>query len=310
MVEEIKVDNKEKILVQKTKVNRRWKDSVFADLFSDKKYLLKLYQSLFPEDTTSTEEDLCDISLRNVLLQGSYNDLGFRVKDKMIILVEAQSTWSLNILIRMLFYLSYTYRKYLKHTEQIMYVSKKVNLPTPKMYVIYTGKYTDIPRYLSLKDDFFNDKNCLIDLKVEVLSEKNSTGINAEYILFCKILDDMIGRYGLNIRAVKETIRICERENILKEYLEQKGEEVSRMLEDLFDQETIDEEYRKALRREAREEGREEGRKEGGNIVIKRYLNACKKNNVSLEEQISILVRDFEFSEEEARDIVTELNKK
>ena len=288
----------------RTKVNRKFKDSLFTDLFSDKKYLLKLYQSLFPEDTTSTEDDLYIITLKNVLLQGSYNDLGFRVKNKLIILVEAQSTWSLNILVRMFFYLSYTYREYLKHTEQTMYGSKKLSLPIPKMYVVYSGKRIDIPRYLSLKRDFFNDSDLSIDLNVEVLSEKNSSGINSEYILFCKILDDMIGKYGFCGQAVNETLRICKTKNILKDYLEQRGKEVSRMLEDLFDQEVIEEEYRKALRREAREEGR----KEGSKLVIKRYLNVCRKNNVSPEEQIRRLIRDFEFSEEEACSIVLELS--
>lgn len=101
------------------------KDSVFCDLFRDKKYLLQLYQALHPEDTETTEEDLTDITIRNVLTDGIYNDVGFRNKDKVIILTEAQSTWSMNILIRMLLYLAETYHSYFRKKMQIYIAVQK-----------------------------------------------------------------------------------------------------------------------------------------------------------------------------------------
>ena len=73
------------------------RDSVFSDLFRDKKYLLKLYQTLHPEDTETTEDDLVDVTIQNVLTNDLYNDLGFRNKDRIVILTEAQSSWSVNI---------------------------------------------------------------------------------------------------------------------------------------------------------------------------------------------------------------------
>lgn len=50
------------------------KDSVFTDLFQDKKYLLQLYKALHPEDTDVTEDDLNDITIKNVLTDNIYND--------------------------------------------------------------------------------------------------------------------------------------------------------------------------------------------------------------------------------------------
>ena len=52
------------------------RDSVFSDLFRDKRYLLKLYQTLHPEDTETTEDDLVDVTIQNVLTNDLYNDLG------------------------------------------------------------------------------------------------------------------------------------------------------------------------------------------------------------------------------------------
>ena len=53
------------------------KDSVFVDLFSDKKYLLELYRALHPEDTDAAESDLTTITIKNIPTNQIYNDLGF-----------------------------------------------------------------------------------------------------------------------------------------------------------------------------------------------------------------------------------------
>ena len=55
------------------------KDSVFTNLFNDPKYLIELYRSLHPEDTESDESDLSIVTIANVLTDGQYNDLGFKV---------------------------------------------------------------------------------------------------------------------------------------------------------------------------------------------------------------------------------------
>lgn len=39
------------------------KDSVFTNLFKDKKYLIQLYQALHPDDKKTTENDIKDITI-------------------------------------------------------------------------------------------------------------------------------------------------------------------------------------------------------------------------------------------------------
>ncbi len=56
---------------------RKIKDSVFTNLFQDKKYLLRLYKSLHPEDRDVTEDDIKDVTIKHVLVDADYNDLGF-----------------------------------------------------------------------------------------------------------------------------------------------------------------------------------------------------------------------------------------
>ena len=100
---------------------RTIKDSVFSDLFGNKKYLLQLYQTLHPEDTAATEDDLTDVTIQNVLTDDLYNDLGFRNGGRVMILVESQSTWSVNIIVRVLLYLAQTWNDHIEETKQNRY---------------------------------------------------------------------------------------------------------------------------------------------------------------------------------------------
>ena len=65
-----------------------------------------------------------------------YNDLGFAVGDKLIIMVECQSTWTVNIIIRVLMYLVQSWIDYFERTDQNLYKSKKVKMPVPELYAI------------------------------------------------------------------------------------------------------------------------------------------------------------------------------
>lgn len=126
------------------------KDSVFTFLFSDIEYTKQLYLSLHPEDTDIRDEDFRLVTLENILAIGQYNDLGFQVRDKLILLVEAQSTFSPNIPLRMLMYLAKTYNEYIEEHQLSLYREKKVSIPRPELYVIYTGE-KEAPRYPASK---------------------------------------------------------------------------------------------------------------------------------------------------------------
>ena len=62
---------------QKSDVKTTSKDSVFRDLFGDRKYALQLYQAIHPEDTDVTEADIGNVTIKNVFTDQEYNDLGY-----------------------------------------------------------------------------------------------------------------------------------------------------------------------------------------------------------------------------------------
>lgn len=269
----------------KSTPKRRIKDSVFTNLFQDKKYLLQLYKALHPEDPNATEEEIADITIKHVLVDANYNDLGFSVANRLMILVESQSTWTLNIIIRALMYLIQTYHDYFKRTNQNLYRSKKVNMPIPELYVIYTGEKKYIPNTISLSKEFFCGAKIAIDAEVKVLYQENEKDIIGQYIIFSKVYNEQRKLYGNTKQAVTETIRICKDRNILKEYLENKEQEVVDIMMTLFDDEQILKAYAKDI-----EDNKE---KETERKAAERMI---KKGKMSLEE-IADCVPSLSFEE-------------
>jgi hypothetical protein len=230
---------KTKITEQEIKAKRTVKDSVFVDLFKDKKYLLQLYKTLHPEDVTVTEDSLEIVTLKTILTDNIYNDLGFVANGRLLILAEAQSTWSVNILIRILLYLAQSYNEYFVKTGQDLYKAKKVEMPKPELYVVYTGNKGKKPDVISLSEEYFGGNEVAVDVKAKVIYEQETDDIINQYIIFCKVFNDQRNKHGLTEKTVKETIRICKDRNVLKEYLESREKEVVTIMMSLFDEEQI-----------------------------------------------------------------------
>ena len=223
-------------------MKRKVKDSVFTSLFSDRRYLFELYRALHPEDTDATPDDISNVTIHNVLTDGMYNDLGFLLKDRLVILVEAQSTWSENIVVRALLYLVKTYNAYFKQHKQNVYGSKRVSLPRPELYVIYTGARKECPAYLSLKETFFPDGDSALDVRAKVLYDGSRGDIINQYVTFVHVLTEQTRLHGRTAKAIEETIRICQDEDVLKDYLATRRQELSDYIWDMTDEE-IEEEY-------------------------------------------------------------------
>ena len=240
--------------IEEVMAKRTAKNSVFLDLFQNKSYLLKLYKTLHPEDTTATEDSLTDVTITNVLTDNLYNDLGFIVNNKLMILVEAQSTWTVNILVRILLYLAQSYHEYFQRTSQDYYKSKKVKMPKPELYVIFTGNKGRKPDKISLSKEFFEGADIDIEVKAKVIYESDTDDIINQYIIFCKVFNEQTKQHGMTQKAVTETIRICKDRNVLREYLAQREKEIVTIMMSLFDEEQI---MKSFIRSERHDEARE-----------------------------------------------------
>ena len=291
-------------------VKSKTKDSVFTALFRDVNNVFKLYQELHPEDTVTTVDDIEIDTLETILINDIYNDLGFLVhrgtKAKYIMLVEAQSKWTENITLRILFYLAESYRRYLISTKQSEHSSKRVYLPEPELYVIYTGN-KKVSETISLKNEYFST-NAPLDLSVNVITMPNKNTLNGQYIAFCKVYDKQRKIYKEKLDCIRTTLEICIKDGYLREFLKQHEQEVVTMLSSLFDEQAQRKQYDIAMREEVLAEGRAEGRAEGEKTgrskerdeIMKNTIISLKKSFPTLDAVVEMVMDIFKLDRQTA----------
>lgn len=268
------------IIKNMAEMKRGIKDSVFSYLFRQPEYMLELYRTLHPEDTSATQEDLKLITIENILLNGQHNDLGLLIRDILIVLMEAQSTFTLNVVIRLLLYLTETLKQHIKTHELDLYGGKPVRIPRPELYVVYTGNRKDIPETIQLSD-LYEGKGS-VEVTVRVIRGSGDRSIVDQYIRFCKITDEERKKRGYTKKAIEETIQRCLRENVLTSFLDSCQKEVQDIMFTLFNQEEATRIHYKNVARDAHEKGIakgeargiEKGRTESKLEIAKRMLSA------------------------------------
>lgn len=277
-------------------MRRTIKDSIFTYLFKQPKYLRQLYLVLHPEDTSVREEDCKLVTLENVLTTGLYNDLGIQVRDRLLLLIEAQSTFSWNIALRLLLYLAATYKEYVEEHKLDLYGSKAVVIPRPELYVIYTGDRQDIPDVLRLSDLYGGEGSA--EITVKVLRGGAEGDILSQYVRFCKLVDRNREKYGKSQKAIDETIRECIEENVLVPFLASRKKEVLDLMVQLFDYDKIMEihDYNVALEAEMR--GQEKG--------IAAMVSALQKLSLNRDKIAQTLTAEFNLLPQTAEEKVAQ----
>ena len=267
------------------KASRQAKDHVFVDMFNQPKYCLELFNALHPEATDITEADIQNITISHVIVDKPYNDLGFTVKGRQLILVEAQSTWSYNILVRLLLYFSDTLQGFIhSHEDMDIHDTTTLPLPIPEFYVIYTGERKNVPEMISFRKHFFKDMTVPFDLEARVISTESTDDIIGQYIIYAHVFDQQVKKYGRTRKAAQETVRICKDRGVLKEYLGAHEKEVVSSMIMLFEQEEATKRYGSRMKSEGRNEGKIAAYAEmvaEGDLTVEK---AAKKLNMTVDE--------------------------
>lgn len=273
-------------ITEETKAKYTTKDSVFRNLFGIKKYAAQLYMALHPNEIIN-ENDIEHVTLESVIMATLYNDVGFKVGNKIIMLAEQQSSWSENIIVRMFVYLAETYYDYFGDTKQSLYSSVKVKFPKPELYVIYTGEDNkNVPGTITLSDSFMGGDNSVIDIKVKVITDGKDGDIIQQYVRFTKIYNEQVKLNGRTAKAVYETIRICEGENVLTDYMKSREKEVSGIMLAFSDINKQFDLYIENEKKLAKEEG-----------IFTTLVDLVKKSLLSVSqaaEQLNMSVEEFE----------------
>lgn len=284
---------------------RTFKDTVFRDLFGKEERkcnALSLYNALAGtsyEDPNELELTTID----NAIYMTHKNDVSFLIGDEMV-LWEQQSTRNPNMGLRDLVYVAQLYTKYVQKNHLNIFSTKRIGLPTPRIYVFYSGGEDCADREEQHLSDSFSDGPGDVEIHVHVINVNE--GHNASLMEACetlagyahliRLIEDKRDTIGLG-NAVRYAVASCIRDGYLADYLRDRQAEVEGMLLSEYDEaETM-----RLLREEAREDGFSEGRKEGRAEVREQYLfravGAVRSNSLSIEQASEL----FGFTEDEIR---------
>ena len=280
--------------------NRKYKDSVFTDLFGSdrdgKKNFLDLYNAL-----SGNNYKLEEVSLeRKIIEQSLYktfnNDVSWEIDGKLIVLVEHQSTVNENMPLRCLEYVTRIYEGIVPTKER--YAEKVYNLPNPDFYVVYVGKKEQpLEKELRLSDAFYTKDGSKLELVVKVkncsdsklLPLVKSCDILKQYCQFIEIVEQNYKRHSPK-KSFKKAIEIAMEQGILTDYLDRKSREVINMLCAKYS-------YKDDIavkQEEAREDGRQEKAIEAAKNAIELGLTTEQIMKITglPQDQIKELVKE------------------
>jgi hypothetical protein len=268
-------------------VNNRYKDSVFTLLFCNEDNLRELYGAI--EGVMLDPSIPITINtLSGTLFMELINDVSFIIGNKIIVLIEHQSTLNQNMPLRLLMYAGRIFEKLTRKDD--IYKEKRLPLPRPEFIVLYNGT-DDCPDEQILKlSDAFEDPSSLglpkdtapgLELGVKIYNINK--GRNAGMVRRSRVLNgysdfvDKIREYkeGKTLgdkAAMTAAVNWCIEHDILKRFLEENASEVVNMLFTEWKYEDWVRVRTEEIREDAREEGWEKGREEGIKRIARNAL--------------------------------------
>ena len=222
----------------KKRANRKHKDSLFRVIFGEhKEHALSLYNAINKTNYTDVDE-LKIITLEDALYIDIKNDVGFIFHDVMN-LIEHQSTYNPNMPLRGLGYFSDSYKEYVSEVygdAAAVYLSKMIEIPTPKFYVLYNGLEDAQDEDLRLSNAYKGEG----DIEVVAHMININFGHNETLLEACKPLkgySDLVHRIRTfkeegysDEEAVSTAVDSCIKDGILTDILKKERDKVENIL--------------------------------------------------------------------------------
>jgi len=224
-------------------VNKKHKSSVFSTLFSDPETLREVYSAI--EGVDIPKNAIIDINtLSDAIYMQQINDISFTINNRIVVLIEHQSTINNNVPIRLLMYVGRVYEQILDRKK--LYKKNLIKIPMPEFIVLYNGREPH-PDYMKLKlstafkdiEDLKQQDNDDYPLELVVKIYNISHGHNMHILEKSKTLNSYsifiskIWEYNKKLtldESMKAGIEYCIENDILKDFLEKHGSEVVNML--------------------------------------------------------------------------------
>ena len=262
--------------------NRKYKDSVFTDLFgtdkTGKENFLALYNALSGNDFQLSEVSLERKVIEQSLYKTFNNDVSWEINGKLIVLVEYQSTVNENMPFRCLEYVTRIYEGIVPVRQR--YAEKIYRIPNPDFYVVYMGKKEQpLEQELRLSDAFYEKDSSNLELVVKVkncsdsklLPLVKSCDILKEYCRFIEIVELNFDKRHPR-RSFQKAIEQAMEEGILVDYLDRKSREVINMLSAQYDYKTDIAMKKAEAYKEGKTDGLTQGKQQKAEEIAKKML--------------------------------------
>jgi predicted transposase YdaD len=303
-------------------VNREYKDSVFSLLFGNPETLREVYGAL-EGITIDPSEPITINTLEGALYQKRINDLSFTIGDKLVVLIEHQSTLNKNMPLRILMYIARIYEKIVENRD--IYAKGLIKIPRPEFIIIYNGPDTDWDTQTLKLSDAFEDTSSWgvlspAPLELTAIAYNINQGHNKEIV--CKseklsgysIFIDKVREYEKELGnlegALKKAVEYCVKGNILKDFLESHSKEVFNMLFTEWNQEEALEYRYNEGREEGLETGREEGLEAGREEGLEAGREEAAKNFLAMGIEIEKVAQGTGLSLEIVKELASTLGTK
>ncbi len=281
-------------------MNREYRSTIFAMLFSDKEKLKSLCEAISGEKIESADDiTLNTLSDEDGIESGIFtrlkNDVSFIFHGYQK-LYEHQSTWSANMPVRMLLYYAELIRR--DHPLVSLYRGKGISLDTPQFVVFYNGtdrkdmRDKEVLKLSSLYKHPNGQKNPSLELNVVVYNINE--GHNPELMEACGIMKQYSEFVAMSCEALKgikdehqkakamETVlEHCLEAGILAEFIRENREAIIMRSILEFDEDA----FAEAMRLDGYDEGYDNGYddgKHGG--ALEAFYKMVSKGKVTPEE--------------------------
>ena len=296
--------------------NREYKSDVFSMLMEDKKNALALYNALNGSDYTNPDDvEMC--TLEKGISLTVRNDASF-VLDSSLSLYEHQSTVCPNMPLRNLIYVANHLERYVKKQRLNLFGHSLAKIPTPKFAVFYNGNENQPEQYEYKLSDCFEKKTDEPQLELKCMVYNVNKGNNKELLDKCAFLKDYMifieyVRYyykdeNVNLdEAIEKAIDRCINEDIMRNFLIARREEVAKVTNLDFTFERQIELEREEAKNAGVAEGLSRGREEGLLRGREEGLLRGRKEGL-IEERIHTLLEFDKTPEDCIKDIIVRYN--
>lgn len=276
------------------RVNRKYKDSLFRKIFSDRKDLLDLYNAL--NDTQYTdEEELTVTTLEDVIYVSIKNDVSFLLGGTMN-LYEHQSSYNPNMPIRGLIYFARLYQNYIDECEINVFSPVLKHLPRPKFIVFYNGTKDEPDQKLLRLTDAFTETGESGESCLECCATMLNInyGHNYELMEKCRRLEEYsafvaevrkaLAEGGNQRQAVDDAIDTCIEKGVLRDILIKERAAIMNMVLSCTEKQ-----YERLVRKELEQQEKrikeQEKKLRAGKKRIEEQENRMRQQQGQIEEQ-------------------------